>query len=271
MFVTPNMVDDGHDTSIDYAAQWLQYWLVPLLSDQNFNDNNTLVVLSFDENESYTENNCVLTLLLGGAVPEAARGTNDSTYYTHYSLLSTVEANWGLGSLGRGDTNKYVSRCSLLPLPRLTSCHAPYYRTLSNVFSFVADATGYTNVNVSSSDVLTNATTTIPGPLNPGLYVPFTAPNTSAVGAGGGPVFVASGLNTSFTAAVAPAPVNLTAQNKSVPWAGPRNGSNAVSSSGSSNSTNKGKTGNGAMDVKDGIVGAAVFGSILAGVAALLV
>lgn len=127
-------------------------------------------------------------------------------------------------------------------------------------------------MNVSSSDVLTNATTTIPGPLNPDLYVPFTAPNTSAVGAGGGPVFVASGLNTSFTAAVAPAPVNLTEQNKSVPWAGPRNGSNAVStSSGSGNATTKGKSGNGAMGVRDGIVGAAVIGSILAGVAALLV
>ncbi len=110
VFVTPNMVNDGHDTSVDYAASWLQYWLVPLLSNQNFNDNGTLVVLTFDENESYTENNCVLTLLLGGAVPASARGTTDSTFYTHYSLLSTVEANWGLGSLGRGDTNKYVSR-----------------------------------------------------------------------------------------------------------------------------------------------------------------
>jgi hypothetical protein len=25
MFVTPNMVDGGHDTSVDYAAQWFQY------------------------------------------------------------------------------------------------------------------------------------------------------------------------------------------------------------------------------------------------------
>ena len=269
VFVTPNMVDDGHDTSIDYTAQWLQYWLVPLLSDQNFNDNNTLIMLSFDENESYTENNCVLTLLLGGAVPESARGTNDSTYYTHYSTLSTVEANWGLGSLGRGDTNKYVSRCPLLPLSRLTYRHVPH-RTLSNVFSFVADVTGYTNTNVSSSDNPTNATGTIPGPLNPVVYVPFTAPNTSAVGAGGGPVFVASGLNTSFTAAVAPAPVNLTAQNKSVPWLGARNGSNAVSSSGSGSGSGNGKSGNGAIDMGEGILGATVFGVILAGVATLL-
>jgi len=243
IFVTPNMVDDGHDTSIDYAAQWLQYWLVPLLSNENFNDNNTLVVLTFDENESYNEHNCVLTLLLGGAVPKSAWGTTDSTYYTHYSLLSTVEANWGLGSLGRGDTNK----------------------TLSNVFSFVANATGYTNLNISSSDVLTNATGTIPGALNANLYVPFTAPNTSAVGAGGGTVFVASGLNTSFTAADAPSPVNLTQQNKTVPWAGARNGSNAGSSTGSGNGKN------GAMDMREGIIGAAIFGTILVGVVALLV
>jgi hypothetical protein len=121
MFVTPNLVNDAHDTSVDYAASWLQYWLVPLLGNPNFNDNGTLVVLTFDENESYTENNCVLALLLGGAVPESARGTTDSTYYTHYSLLSTVEANWGLGSLGRGDTNKYVS--TLYSHPRLVKSH----------------------------------------------------------------------------------------------------------------------------------------------------
>ena len=47
MFVTPDMVDGSHDTSIDYAASWPQYSLVPLLSNPNFNDNDTLVV---DEN-----------------------------------------------------------------------------------------------------------------------------------------------------------------------------------------------------------------------------
>ena len=106
MFVTPNMLDDGHDTTIDYAAGWLDFWLAPLLNDTNFNDNRTLIVLTFDETETYTVNNQVFTLLLGGVIPESSRGTVDSTYYTHYSCLSTVEANWGLGSLGRGDTNK---------------------------------------------------------------------------------------------------------------------------------------------------------------------
>jgi len=79
--------------------------------------------------------------------------------YTPHPLLSVVEANWGLDSLGRGGTNK----------------------TLSNI-SFVADATGYANTNVSSSNTLTNATGAIPDLLNPGLYVPFIVENTSAIG-----------------------------------------------------------------------------------------
>ena len=106
MFVTPNMVDDGHDTTIDFAASWVEYWLFPLLNDTNFNDNRTLILLTFDETETYTINNRIFAVLLGGAIPDGSRGTADSTYYTHYSSLSTVEANWGLGSLGRGDTNK---------------------------------------------------------------------------------------------------------------------------------------------------------------------
>jgi hypothetical protein len=268
LFVTPNMVNDGHDTSIDYTASWLQYWLVPLLNDTNFNDNGTLIVLTFDETETYTVNNRVLTILLGGAVPENLRGTTDSTYYTHYSLLSTVEANWGLGSLGRGDTNKYVSR-SLLTLARSTYNPTTSHRTLSNVFSFVANATGYTNVDISGDAIpLTNATGTINGPLNPNQYVPFTAPNTSAVGAGGGSVFVSPGMNTSFTAANAPAPVNLTQQNKTVPASGPRNGSNAGTNNGGNGGS--GKKG-GAMDMREGIIGATIFGTIVAGVAALLI
>jgi hypothetical protein len=241
MWVTPNMLDDGHDTTIDYAANWTSFWLGGLLNNTNFNDNRTLILLTFDETETYTTNNHIFALLLGGAIPESARGTIDSTYYTHYSSLSSVEANWGLGSLGRGDTNK----------------------TLSNVFSFVANATNYTNLVVSAADIpLTNLTGNIAGPLNAQYYVPFTAPNTSAVGAGGGPVFIGPGLNTSFTTANAPAPVNLTALNQTVPASGPR-----VAASTNSSSTGKK---NGAGGAKEGMVGATVLSALLAGVAALV-
>ena len=96
-----------------HLATWLwrhplEFWLVPLLNDTRFITNRTLLLLTFDETETYTENNRVFTVLLGGegVIPKNLTGTTDSTYYTHYSPLSTVQANWGLGSLGRGDTNK---------------------------------------------------------------------------------------------------------------------------------------------------------------------
>ncbi|KAF8589088.1 hypothetical protein K439DRAFT_1658077 [Ramaria rubella] len=174
-FITPNIVNDAHDTDIDFASQWLEYWLFPLLDDTRFNNNRTLILLTFDENETYSLNNKVFSVLLGGAVPKCMHGTTDSTYYTHYSLLSTVQANWGLGSLGRGDTNNE--------------------RVMSNVFSLVAAATGYNILNISGIDIPhTNSFGTTPGPLNhkPGMFTPFSPPNMSAVGAGGGPVFIAS-------------------------------------------------------------------------------
>jgi acid phosphatase len=61
-----------------------------VLANPKFN-NNTLVLVTFDENEIYPLENRVLALLLGDAVPQNLRGTNDSTFYTHYSQLSTVE------------------------------------------------------------------------------------------------------------------------------------------------------------------------------------
>ncbi|KAJ8581568.1 phosphoesterase-domain-containing protein [Rhizopogon salebrosus TDB-379] len=191
IFVTPNLRNDGHDTDVAYAADWLNWWLVPLLNDPNFNTNKTLILLTFDENETYTVGNEVYSILLGGVIPENLKNTTDNTFYTHYSTLSTVENNWDLGNLGRQDTNK----------------------TVANVFNFVASTTSYKNNDLtypSSNLPQLNITGTIPGPLNPDYYVPYVAPNTNGTGGGSGPTFVASNVNTSLTSANAPAPVNIT-------------------------------------------------------------
>ncbi|EIW86332.1 hypothetical protein CONPUDRAFT_68874 [Coniophora puteana RWD-64-598 SS2] len=49
VFVTPNIRDDGHDTDVAYASEWLNWWLMPLLNDTNFNTERTLILLTFDE------------------------------------------------------------------------------------------------------------------------------------------------------------------------------------------------------------------------------
>jgi len=95
-FITPDMLNDGHDTTVDYAGNWTRSFLTPLLNNTNFNGNKTLILVTFDENETYDIRNQVWTLLLGNAIPPNLRGTTDPTYYTHYSCLSSIQANWGL-------------------------------------------------------------------------------------------------------------------------------------------------------------------------------
>ncbi|KAJ9102325.1 hypothetical protein QFC21_002725 [Naganishia friedmannii] len=168
VFITPNLVNDGHDTDITFVSDWLEYFLVPLLDNPNFDDNETLVLLTFDENEDYKSQNTLYTLLLGGAVSNH-KGTVDSTFYTHYSSLSSVQNNWGLGSLGRQDTNT----------------------TVAAVFQFQAKMTNHTNT-VSDADPLMNLSGVSTGVCASERWIPVTAPNMSAVGAGAGPVFASN-------------------------------------------------------------------------------
>ena len=157
-FITPNMTDDGHDTTITVAANWSRSFLEPLLNNSYFM-NNTLVILTFDEVETYNTSNKVWAVLLGGAIPTSLHGTTDSTFYNHYSMISTVSANWGLPSLGRWD------------------CEA-------NVLETVANKTGYKNQVVNMTNLYFNSS--YPGPVSDALYSPiWPTPDTSAKCANG--------------------------------------------------------------------------------------
>lgn len=160
MFITPNMTSDGHDTSVTTAGQWTRNFLQPLLKNSNFMQN-TLVLVTFDENHNYNIQNRVFSVLLGDAVPASLVGTTDNNFYDHYSEISTVEANWGLDTLGRWDVG-------------------------ANVFQVVANTTGdtvqpWTDVTDSGSSVLLASsfkgflstakyTSAIPGPLTDVVY-----------------------------------------------------------------------------------------------------
>ncbi|PNY27570.1 acid phosphatase [Tolypocladium capitatum] len=107
MFITPNMTSDGHDTSVTTAGEWCRGFLEPLLSDENFMQN-TLVLVTWDEIETYPMRNNILGILLGDAVPEPLVGTSDDNFYNHYSEIATVSANWDLPTLGRWDVGANV-------------------------------------------------------------------------------------------------------------------------------------------------------------------
>ncbi|RAL07943.1 acid phosphatase PHOa [Aspergillus homomorphus CBS 101889] len=145
-FITPNMTNDAHDTNITYGSKWLRGFVSDLMNNTYFWDN-TLLLLTFDETETYhvpssdeyLKRNRIFSVLLGGAVPEHLVGTQDHTVYTHYSSIASVSANWGLPSLGRWD------------------CGA-------NLLQLVADKVGYTNWDVHNDNLYMNVS--MPGPLS---------------------------------------------------------------------------------------------------------
>ena len=123
-FYVPDMLHNGHDPTSDedYAHQstsagiWFNAFLdmyLPALTAQG-----TVVVASWDEATWQNDddavpnnNNSIATLLFGyGITPN----TVDDTYITHYGTLRGSITNFGLGSLGRNDTNATNGDLSML-------------------------------------------------------------------------------------------------------------------------------------------------------------
>jgi hypothetical protein len=95
---SPNMNNDGHDTSLATASAWTKSFIEPLLVNTAFNKR-TAVLITWDESSSPRSSYQVWSVLLGTGVTPQANNV-DSTAYNHYSILATVEQNWSLGNLG---------------------------------------------------------------------------------------------------------------------------------------------------------------------------
>jgi len=159
VFITPNLTNDGHDTNVTFAGTFTKNFLTPLLTNPNFNNNRTLIFLTWDETATSTIQNRVVGILLGGAVPANLIGTTDTNFYNHYSQIATVEANWDLPTLGRYDVG-------------------------ANVFSFVAAKTG-DKIRSLTSPLLSLSKTLLdlsyPGIFNSAKSAPIPIPNTTLV------------------------------------------------------------------------------------------
>jgi hypothetical protein len=99
-FYTPDLDNDGHDTSLAYATKWLQNFLEPLRQDQTFMKG-TLIIVTFDESRSRSAgtSNHIYTVFLGPMV----RRQQVAEAYNQYDVLRTIEENFGLCQLGVGD------------------------------------------------------------------------------------------------------------------------------------------------------------------------
>lgn len=114
--------------------------------------------MTWDESEEQT--NQIYVLSLGQVVPEPLHNTIDSTYYTHYSQLSTVEANWDLGNLGQGDVHANVCEHGHLIVSRCR--HLTFFSD-----EFLAQGLGHENTDEKPV-----------APVGLGPYLVPTPPNT---------------------------------------------------------------------------------------------
>ena len=123
---TPNMWNDGHYTTgtqeepperapalVDQLADWLRGFFAKLHfpGPESLLPERTLVVVTFDEadfekgytkamSSTYDGPNQIYTVLLGQHLEPCVEADEG---YNHYSLLRTVEQNFGLGDLGKND------------------------------------------------------------------------------------------------------------------------------------------------------------------------
>jgi phosphatidylinositol-3-phosphatase len=91
-FVTPNMCNDMHDCSIGTGNTWLQGHLDAYA--QWAKTHNSLLIVTFDEDNSLSLNH-IYTTFAGAHVKT---GTY-SEKITHYTVLRTIEAAYGLSAL----------------------------------------------------------------------------------------------------------------------------------------------------------------------------
>ncbi len=105
MFYSPNVDDDGHDPvlrpgrGLKKASSWLNKFLkdsFPL--DEKMKG--TLVIVTFDESQFFEKTERIYTVFLGDMVKPG----DITKAYTHYSVLRTIEENFGLPPLNSGDT-----------------------------------------------------------------------------------------------------------------------------------------------------------------------
>jgi hypothetical protein len=99
-FITPNLCNDMHDCGVGTGDAWLQSFVPQLISTPQYQAGDTLLVITWDENDGSATNH-VSTIMLA---PSVVAGTQDASAYTHYSLLRTTEEILGLPPLGAAAT-----------------------------------------------------------------------------------------------------------------------------------------------------------------------
>ncbi len=142
-FVIPNLEDDMHDGTVNQGDTWLQANLGAYATWAK--THNSLLVVTWDEDESGDDANVIPTFVYGQAVKT---GTYSETI-THYSLLRTLEDMYGLTRLGMAASAAPIQDV-WNPVSTITAPSAP-----SNL---LATAVSSTQINLTWTDNSNNET-----------------------------------------------------------------------------------------------------------------
>jgi len=107
VFVMPNLRNDMHSSTVAVGDAWLRR-LVGQLQASPVWWHDTRLVVTFDEGARSDVRSCCDGLGRGGRIPTIVAGPRipqgrNATPYTHYSLLRSIEAAYGLAFLGHAD------------------------------------------------------------------------------------------------------------------------------------------------------------------------
>src|SRR5207247_11454861 len=112
-FIPPNMCSDMHDCAVGTGDTWLSQHVPAILGSPAFKTQRSLLAITWDEDDSSAGNQVPLILLGTGVVA----GLSTSAAYSHYSLLHTIEAARGVGTLTSNDAGAALMADVVVPVP----------------------------------------------------------------------------------------------------------------------------------------------------------
>ncbi len=114
-FIAPNLIDDAHDSSTAVGDTWLSSIIPTITNGANYQSGDTTIFITNDEGGAGTSDHVIGEDCANQALaasqpschiptivvsPYTVAGTQDATFYTHYSMLRTTEELLGLPLLG---------------------------------------------------------------------------------------------------------------------------------------------------------------------------
>jgi phosphatidylinositol-3-phosphatase len=103
VFISPNLCDDGHDScppisnKVGQQDSWLSTNVSLILNSSAYADNGVLIITWDEGSGSGNVQSQIATVILSPML--TSPGSSNNSMYTHYSMLATIEAGFGLSNL----------------------------------------------------------------------------------------------------------------------------------------------------------------------------